>query len=375
MRIAVISTTPSTPCGVAEYSDMLVRELEKQGNIEVVLLGITKPLEKPIYSRARFVECIGKSLAESIMECIESSGGVDIVHIQHEYGIYPNRAELVKLLEKLKSENYNIVITLHTVIHSLGDYSLLSHQSVLVKLVDAIVVHSILQEHELLKQGVDPAKLFRFPHGTLLNPYVNERREELARSLGLEDLVNKNIITIPGFVKAFKKIEPVIEAVKMLSDYDVKAVIAGSARRESAQSILKVIEDYVEKNKDYAVLMKGFIPRDLLLKLLALSDVVVIPYIDDRKVISVSGVFHLAIGSRRPVICSRDHKLVECNTLTPELTLHTVNSVEIAEKIKSIVRHENWVEKTVEKLWNYAVETLWSRLAEKHVELYEKLTK
>ena len=374
MRIAVISTTPSTPCGIAEYSDMLVRELEKQSNVEVVLLGITKPLEKSMYSRARFVECSGKPLAENIVECIESSGGADIVHIQHEYGIYPNRPEFIELLEKLKSRNYSVVITLHTVIHSLGDYSLLSYQSVLVKLVDVIIVHSVLQEHELLKQGVDQAKLFRFPHGTLLNPYVNEHREELARSLGLEELVNKNIITIPGFVKTFKKIEPVIEAVKMLSDYNVKAVIAGSARRENAQSILRAIEDYVEKSKDYVVLVKGFIPRDLLLKLLALSDVVVIPYIDERKVISVSGVFHLAIGSRRPVICSRDHKLVECNTLTPELTLHTVNSVEIVEKIKSVLRHENWVKRAVEKLWNYAVETSWSRLAEKHVELYEKLT-
>jgi hypothetical protein len=44
MRIAMISITPLTPCGIAKNSDMLIRELKKQCNVEVLLIDITKSL-------------------------------------------------------------------------------------------------------------------------------------------------------------------------------------------------------------------------------------------------------------------------------------------------------------------------------------------
>jgi len=83
--------------------------------------------------------------------------------------------------------------------------------------------------------------------------------------------------------------------------------------------------------------IEGFLERNVLLKLLAVSDVVVIPIIEKRKYpISISGVFHLAIGSRKPVICTRTHKLVECNLLAPELTLHNLTVNELIEKLSKV---------------------------------------
>ena len=100
----------------------------------------------------------------------------------------------------------------------------------------------------------------------------------------------------------------------------------------------------------------------------------VFPYVVE-KFYAVSGALHLAMGSKKPAICTRVAKLVECNELAPETSTPAGKYREIAEKITLLLLDQGLAERIANKLWSYAEQTSWDRVAERHIALYELLAK
>lgn len=121
------------------------------------------------------------------------------------------------------------------------------------------------------------------------------------------------------------------------------------------------------------IIIPEFLPRIKLLKLIALADLVVLPYSDIRTQYVVSGVFHIVIGSRKPVICSKDHRLIECNVIAPELTLNKLTPEELSLKLGKLVESRSHFDEAIERLWMYALETRWCNIARKHLKVYKDI--
>jgi len=155
---------------------------------------------------------------------LEEIGGVDVVHLQHEYGIYGDGSAILSALEEVWEKKLAkvIVITLHTVYHPYsGRANALAFQSTLNnRFIDVVIVHSRLQEFELQAQGVNPSKIVRIPHGTLINPYLGLPRAKLAKELGL-DLAGLGdlILSIPGFIRPDKGFDILLEAIEGLKGF------------------------------------------------------------------------------------------------------------------------------------------------------------
>jgi len=209
----------------------------------------------------------------------------EILHLQHELGIFPDVSALSSFMNHARSRGIKVATTLHTVIHVLGGEGLLGVQKLLVDSSDVVIVHSVLQEQELLRQGFPVEKIYRIPHGTLINPYIETPRSQLFNELPLPgEWENSKIVTVVGFIRSRDKdYIPVVEAVDRLSrKYDVKLVVAGMPRRKNEEDI--VLEAKIERlarEKGVMRFIEGFLERNVLLKLLAVSDVVVIPIIEN----------------------------------------------------------------------------------------------
>lgn len=384
MHVVFVSRMPPATCGIAEYTSMLLSELGRIPSLKVLVLGgdVNYPLgsefEDP-YTGMKAKNCFVAGDLSYLQYCIDSLDvKPQIVHIQHELGVFPSTSALVSFMKNLYSRRIKVVLTSHTVIHSLGGKNLVSMQKMLIKNSNAVVVHSVLQEQELFKQGVPYRKVYLIPHGTLINPYINKPKDELLSELPLPlNLLTKKIICIAGFVRSRDKdYVPIIKAVNKLSNkYDIGLVVAGMPRRKNEKdlSLERMLKRVAERSRNIHYI-EGFLERSTLLKLLAASDIIAIPIVDRRKYpLSVSGIFHLAIGSGKPVLCTRTHKLVECNMIAPELTLRVFTVEEVVEKIKMILEGGREVKRAIEKLWNYALETRWEIIARKHKDLYEEL--
>jgi len=156
LRIAIVSRYPPVHCGIGEYTRMLVH----------ALLSIDPSLEIHIFSSsdAGWREYIDKHVGVKItpsfdrgeksynrlLETIAEQGVFDIVHVQHEYSIFGLHNGILRALSKMREEGIarRIVATMHTVYHSSYEGSKILQPY--LNSLDAVIVHSILQEMELI---------------------------------------------------------------------------------------------------------------------------------------------------------------------------------------------------------------------------------
>ncbi len=365
---------------------MLLEALRRRYGVEgffvsTRVVGNTDTYTEP-YSGAEVYQCFTEEGGYGgILACVSllDPGPDTIVHIQHEYSIFKSNEEFIDALSRLRrllgEKGAKLVVTLHTVAHPIIHPDRVEAQLAIGRLADAIIVHSRLMEYELIVQGVDAEKIHMIPHGSVLNPYLGRDRERLLKRLGLDDeLAEKKLVTTPGFIRPNKGLTTLLRAYTIATRHssDLALILIG-APQGRGQQYLETLKPILGSSRGI-VFINRFLRRDELLALLAAVDIVVFPYVVE-KFYAVSGALHLAMGSKKPAICTRVAKLVECNELAPETSTPAGKYREIAEKITLLLLDQGLAERIANKLWSYAEQTSWDRVAERHIALYELLAK
>ncbi|NPA96045.1 MAG: glycosyltransferase [Crenarchaeota archaeon] len=376
MRVAMVSRAPPTRCGVAEYSSMLAESLKTLVDIEFLadVEGAKYRRGVEPYSGVKAEPCFesGKpGFSEGIERAVARSKP-DVVHVQHEYGIFPSNGEFVEMVKRVRELGSRVVVTMHTVAHALHKPEWIEFHRALGRSADAIVVHSPMQHAELVYQGVEPSKVRVIPHGTALNPFARVVSKSVALSkLGIDMDPEPPIITTPGFVRADKGLDVLLKSFEIIRrNYDAKLLLIGHPQDgfETVERIRRFLEARQWLSRDVA-LVRAYLAREELLLLLAAVDIVVLPY-RDSGLYSVSGALHLAIGSRKPVVCTQTPRLYECYTIAPELSVPVPEPERVARKLRMVLEGDDIVRECVERLWRYALFTKWDRVAEMHSKLY-----
>jgi glycosyltransferase involved in cell wall biosynthesis len=379
-KIGFASTYPPTHCGVGEYTHMLVTALKSLNpSLEIFIfadkLGGSERFDELAKVRVYPSFSHGEESYRELLDKLALVNGVDILHIEHEYGIFGRHNGIIEAVEEARKERLvrRVVITMHTVDHP---YTLrtgtLEFQRQLNKF-DAIIVHSALQEFELIHQGIDPVRIHRIPHGTLLNPYLWLPRYKLAESIGLrEEHLVGFIIGVPGFLRKDKGLDILVKAVKpLLSDGNYTVIVAG----EIKDPVLKKEVEYMISNGPNMVFIDRWLSNEEILKLVALVDAVILPYRDRPASYSVSGILHLSMGGLKPIIGTRAPRLIELYQHAPRMTVPVRSAEELTRKIKWLRENYDVAIAYMSSLYSYAVRTQWPRIARRHLSLYMNLLK
>lgn len=111
MKIAYVSTYLPQQCGIATYTDYLIRELREVNHTLEIKVVAEKGAAPVKQGKFEVVPCWDRN--EDYVEPILSNvKDVDIVHIQHEYNIYnfddrlPNVLDGLNGSAKKKDNNY-----------------------------------------------------------------------------------------------------------------------------------------------------------------------------------------------------------------------------------------------------------------------------
>lgn len=377
LNIGFLSRYPPMHCGVGEYTRMLVSSLKSVAPwTEITVLTSTLIGEEPWVDDELGVEII-PSFAEKgldysrLPDVIAELGGVDVLHVEHEYGIFGTSKELIEILEKLREEGLvkKIVITMHSVLHPYSSrVEAVSFQRELNRF-DAVVVHSVPQEFELQWQGIKSKKIHRIPHGTLINPYLGYPKNVLVNSLGLsEEVLRGLVLVVPGFLRPDKGLDILFRSLEYLSDLNSTIVVAGETRD---RGVIELIED--ARSHLSIVLIERYLSHEEILRVIGLADILVLPYNDKLGVYSVSGILHLSMGGLKPIVGSRTPRLVELYQYAPRLTVPARAPRELAEKIKWVAENYDYAVAYMATLYSYAARTQWPRMARRHLQLYIKL--
>lgn len=398
MRLAVLSRFPPAECGIAEYSWFLTSAiLSIRSDLEVVVLGNKDVPQEEVRGAAHprlRIERVFVSASNEFGEILSSLKlyEPEVLHIQHDYSFFPQTTEFLEFLEKARRYCNKIVVTMHTVKKPIGmtkavsglttfrqgikeDFELILFQRKLVERVDVVIVHSYLQEFELWCQGVDHSKIQIVPHGTLINPYTTRSKYELLeelKSVGIhvDPRGHETIVFLPGFIRYDKGLDIAIKTFDIVSRKCDVMLILGGAPQGAGSEVLRSRIGELASRRSRIVFVDRFLKRDELLKLLAISDVVILPYREPPGLIGVSGVLHLAIGSFKPLVCTRVPRLVEYCERVPELCAKQNDVAEFAYKLLNLVNNMEEYRRLLEPVWRYAVETRWDKIAAKHLEIY-----
>ncbi len=316
-----------------------------------------------------------------LLQCLEEHGGVDVLHISHEYGIYGDTPAVFQAALEAKNQGLAraAVATLHTVYHpqglERGREQRLEAQRWASKL-DTVVVHSVLQEYELRSQGFPAEKVELIPHGTPFNPYAEQNPDKLLEEIGIDpaEAPRPRLVT-PGFLRPDKGLDTLAETALLLRRQGVKAtfIVAGTPQGRAAELVERLAREEAERG--VFMLIERYLTREELQKLVAAADAVILPYRDRPGKYSVSGILHEAMSVYKPIIGTRVPRLVELEQYAPSMTVPPQDPRGIAALTLRAVKEPVVTDQYMQPLYHYTVATAWRKLALRHIMLYQGLIK
>jgi len=370
-KIGFVSRYPPVHCGIAEYTKMLISALKSLNpKLEIYVFTTNECREESWYDDlgVNVIPCYSLLTTNySTFLDMLNEYPVDVLHLQHEYGIYGAHKEVIEALVKAREEGLTkrIIVTMHTVDHlNTLRKETLKFQARLNEF-DAVIVHSFLQEFELLMQGINAKKLYRIPHGTLINPYLCYTKDYLVKSLGIKDELKGMILSIPGFLRKDKGIDVLLEAMDMVNG-KFTILIAGKFQDPQLQDLI------LSANSSVYVLDR-YLSTDEILRTVALADAIILPYKDRYGAYAVSGILHLSMGGLKPIIGSRTPRLIELYQYAPQMTVPAQEPKELANKVKWLASNYEYAVSYMSDLYAYAAKTQWIRVGYLHLKLYQAL--
>jgi len=372
MKIAYISTYLPQQCGIATYTDYVIQAIQKVSplvDIKVVAEKDASPVKQKGFE---VVPCWdrNKNYVEPIINNIK---GADIVHIQHEYGIYKLDDRLPTLLERLRAEGKRTIITIHCVRPSqFCERGVVDEDFArkIAELADEVIVHLESQKAILKRLGIPSEKVHIIPHGTALSD-ADKRISRLRLKLPEEG----KIITIFGFLSPFKGLDVSLEVLKEIRKEvgDTYLFIAGGLPPTTSRKAIDYVELFRKRIReldltDKVIFPNRFIPNEEIPYIFGASDIVLFThYHEDR---SVSGAIHLAIGAKKPVIAYRVPKFEVVKNICDELLILPGNVSGIAKTAIRLFTDKEFERYVLDRTERYRRATAWPVTVRKHLRLY-----
>jgi len=225
---------------------------------------------------------------------------VDIVCVQHEYGIFGGKAgsHVLALLRELRMP---IVTTLHTILSEPSP----PHRNVMDELTQLSERLVVMSEHgaDILRSvhGVPDCRIDLIPHGIPSVPFAGHSKDRL----GVE---GRPVILTFGLLSPDKGIEHVIDALPAIlarhpeTVYLVLGATHPHVRERYGETYRLMLESRAARlGVDSSMIFHNrFVSQDELTEFLSAADIYITPYLNPEQ--STSGTLAYAVGSGKAVI-------------------------------------------------------------------------
>jgi polysaccharide biosynthesis protein PslF len=368
--VAIVSTTPSRPCGIASYSASLARALRagQGGDLAIGWVPVVFPGDVPAVAPelARLpAACLDVATSERAATQLNAASP-DVISIQHEFGLFglwgdPYYDGLLPFVRMLTAPS---VITFHTVLPGPSE-SLRSVVGALCAECEEVVVPCRAAVDILATDyGVSAAKLTVLPHGTVL-PDVGRMRPRPNHDCA----VAPHIVTF-GLMGHGKGIEIVIRAMQwIVRDWpNATCTVAGRTHpsMQEAESAaywrrLRGLTAATGLTRNVRFLDR-FLTDDELDRLLAKADVVVTPNPDHRQ--ASSGTLARALGAGKPVVTNAHAHARDVAGAGAAVALPNLTGESVAHAVRDLLLDEARRAALGAAARQYASKTTWQHVAE-----------
>lgn len=358
MKVTLVSTPDLPTCGVGTYTGELRRRLEELTAINHVSIPIEGVNPYPFIQAA-----ITAGWSDS-----------DVVHVQHEYGLFGPRSvlswvffPLLFLLTRLR--NLPVVLTIHEAWSSAtiesGPYLVKrlyvrAMNYMLAGVADELVFLSDSVKEEF-ERTVELNHATRISHGVAVAKSLPSSDDPEA-TFDIDP--EQNVVVEPGYVSHNKGQDVFIRMAERFAD--VQFLVAGGIRSDRDSAFYETIKDESPEN----VIITGVLNDTEFHDAFQVADAIVLPY---RKS-SQSGIFNWAAAHEVPVAGSRCTYFRSLADRYDCIKLFDINDEdEVAQAIERILYDEDLRDRLQEGLKTFKEDESFEQVSKRHVQLYSTL--
>jgi len=376
-EILFITTYPPRECGIATYSQDLVKALRnKFGNSFLVkICPLESENEKHEYAdEIKYVLNIDEQMAyPRLATIINADPAVRIVMIQHEFGLFDKKEK--EFMDFLVSLRKPIIIAFHTVLPGPGPALKLKVQEIAAA-ANSIIVMTRSSEKVLLDEyELPPEKISVIPHGTHLVPHLDKKI--LKKKYGL---TGRKVLSTFGLLSSGKNIETTLDALPSIvaKHPEVLFLIIGkthpSVIKQEGQAYRKMLEEKVIALQLQSAVrfINCFLPLPDLLEYLQLTDVYL--FTSRNPAQAVSGTFSYAISCGCPVISTPIPHAREVLMNDAGIIIDFENPLQLSEAVNNLLQDEQLRKNISSNGLHRMASTAWENAAITHALLFERIT-
>ncbi len=373
--IAVIGNYLPRQCGIATFTTDVVEALSAEStNINcwaVVMNDI--PEGYPYPEKVHFEINQNKLSDYSVAAEFLNINQIDIVCLQHEYGIFggPAGSNILKLLSDLRMP---VVTTLHTILKDPSpEYREVTNK--LVTLSDKLVVMSEKTREFLIDiYSVPEEKIAFIHHGIHDTPFIDPNFYK--DQFGVE---GKKVLLTFGLLSPNKGIEYMIEALPTVIKQhpDVTYIILGATHphvlKVSGEEYRISLQQLAQNLKvsEHVIFQNRFVELKELCEFLGAADLYITPYIEEAQI--VSGALVYAMGTGKATISTPYWYASEMLSDGRGRIVPFKNPDALAEQVidlfdNDVARH------TIRKnAYTFCREAIWKEVARKYLQVFSEV--
>ena len=372
LRVAVVGNHLPRQCGIATFTTDLCDALSVEyGAAGVLVVAVNDPQSRYSYpARVRFELTEGDLASYKAGADFLNSSNVDLVCLQHEYGIFGGKSgsHVLRLLQHLKMP---VVTTLHTVLREPDLDQLIVLQEIAARSARLIVMsgHSSQFLQDVFR--VPPEKIDLIPHGIPDLPFA-----EPAFYKDSFSTEGKTVLLTFGLLSPNKGLESVIRALpRILSRHsNVVYIIAGAThphlrRREGDRYRLQLQalakELGVEEN---VVFHNRFVSPQEMRSLVGSADIYVTPYRHEAQ--AVSGTLAYALGAGKAIISTPYWHAAELLDDGRGALVPFEDSAAIADTAIELLDNDGARQAMCRRAYLYARQMVWDRVAQSYMRAF-----
>lgn len=373
-RLAFIGNYLPRQCGIATFTTDLCEAIAAEySEVRCIAVPVNDTQAGYAYpNRVRF-ELTEKDI-DSYRRAADflNINNVDLVCLQHEYGIFGGRAggHVLTLLHEL---NMPIVTTLHTVLREPDpDQRRVLEQ--VAGLSDRLVVMSE-RGAEFLKDiyQVPAEKIDFIPHGIPDLPFVDPNFHK-----DLFGVEGKMVLLSFGLLSANKGIETVIEALPAIlaRHPNVVYIIVGAThphvlRHEGETYRLSLQWLAQEKGVESNVIFyNSFVSLEELVQFIGAADIYITPYLTEAQI--TSGTLAYTVGAGKAVISTPYWYAEEMLADERGVLVPFRNPAALAEQVIDLLDNEAKRHAMRKRAYMFGRDMIWPQVARRYLESFDR---
>lgn len=377
-EILFITSYPPRECGIATYSQDLMKALNKQyvSSFELTVCALENNNERHLYNDQEVKYKLNTSDPKSydaITEAINTNDAIKVVVLQHEFGLFADDFERFnQFISEIKKP---LAVVFHTVLPRPDEVFKAKVQHILDR-ADSLIVMTessaqILNEDYV----VETEKISVIPHGTHLVPHADKLA--LKAKYGFK---GRRILSTFGLLSSGKSIETTLDALPKIVDKnpDVLFLIIGKTHpgvvvnegevyRESLEAKIKELK--LENNVQF---VNKYLPLNELLDYLQLTEIYLFTSKDPNQ--AVSGTFSYAMSCGCAIVSTPIPHAKEMLENGTGLTFDFGNSKQLADAVNRLIYDVGLRKNMILSGLHKIMHTAWENSAVAHAMLFQKIS-